>query len=111
MLIEQYRKNELLKKSKGGKPKRGLYEYMYAVYNASLDDTSEDSNHSNDSLEMQHWEDSGVTGSEEFVEPVMPSDWSKDGCGESDWLKEGSGGPPTKGLKRQASDDYKANTP
>lgn len=93
-LIEQYRRNVLLKGRY--KPDLKLFGYIRSVFDGGLDDTgSEDSNQS---LEMQHldtqWE--AEMGSEEFIDDEDVSAGTSSG---------------KSGLHKQDSLDYKANTP
>lgn len=96
-LIEQYRRN-ILSKVDYGKPSIFLYKYIRQVLDGTLEDTDEDSNQS---LEFRHLNDS------EKIQSI-DSQSLEFGSDDIDDSKEQTGG---KKLKREDSEDYKANTP
>ena len=135
-LIEQYRRNRVVKGR--GKPKMRLFEYITGVFDGSLETTDDDN--SNDSNEMQYLLDNITAGSDELIEEAeealedgaiadnndpgraegkkSKTKYNKNsspgkgtGASKDSELDTSVDGSSKNGLKRQGSEDYKANTP
>lgn len=104
-LIAQYSKN-VLSHTHRGKPSMRLYEYLYRVFDGSLEDTDEDSNQS---LEIQRMENSQVE--EQTQETKDDFNLGSDEILENDANDTKNGESADKKIKRDESVDYKANTP
>ncbi|WAQ96766.1 hypothetical protein MAR_029456 [Mya arenaria] len=98
-LIKAYRQKVLLQSKWTKKSGMRLYEFILHMCDGTLDDTDEDSNHGNDVMGSHGGQEVDPESLEFGSEEILDSD------------DEMGGGAGCKKLKREDSDDYKANTP